>query len=58
MKQNQKGSLIEFASAFDMCLPVLLDGCLVSLKRLHIIHGSNYVHELKEKVKDRTCSKL
>ena len=44
--QNQAYVIVEFASAFDMCRPIDLDARIKYLKKLHTLHGTNYIHEI------------
>ena len=36
--QNQAGTIVEFASAFDMCRPIDLDACIKYIKKLHTLY--------------------
>ena len=35
--QNQAGTIVEFASGFDMCRPIDLDACIKYIKKLHTL---------------------
>ena len=43
---NQADTTVEFASAFDMCRPIDLDTHIKYIKKLHILYGTNYIHEI------------
>ena len=46
MVENQADTTVEFASAFDMCRPIDLDTHIKYIKKLHILYGTNYIHEI------------
>ena len=43
---NQADTTVEFASAFHMCRPIDLDTHIKYIKKLHILYGTNYIHEI------------
>ena len=44
--RNQAHTIVEFASAFDMCRPIDLDARIKYNKKLHTLYGTNYIHEI------------
>ena len=44
--QNQADTIVEFASAFDMCRPINLGAHIKYIKKLHTLYGTNYIHEI------------
>ena len=50
--QGQKGTIAEFASAFDLLRKCDKATRISYIKELHLIYGNEYLHELKEDFKD------
>ena len=50
--QSQKGTMVEFASAFDLSRKCDQATRISYIKELHLIHSNEYLHELKEDFKD------
>ena len=50
--QGQKGTIVEFASAFDLSRQCDKATRISYIKELHLIYGNEYLHELKEDFKD------
>ena len=46
LDQNQADTIVEFASAFDMCRPINLNARIKYIKKLHTLYGTNYIHEI------------
>ena len=44
--QNQADTIVEFASASDMCRPIDLDACIKYIKKLHTLCETNYIDEI------------
>ena len=45
VNRNQAHTIVEFASASDMCRPIDLDA-RIKYKKLHALCGTNYIHEI------------
>ena len=50
--QGQKGTIVEFASAFDLSRQCDKATRISYIKELHLIYGNEYLHELKEDFKN------
>ena len=46
--QNQADTIVQFASAFNMCRPIDLGACIKYIKKLHTLCGTNYIHEISK----------
>ena len=46
--QNQSGTLVEFASCFDLNRDLNLEERMVLLKELHKIYCVDYIHEIED----------
>ena len=40
--QNQADTIVQFASAFDMCRPIDLGACIKYIKKLHTVWDKLY----------------
>ena len=50
--QSQKGTIVEFASAFELSRKCDKATRISYIKELHLIYDNEYLHELKEDFKD------